>query len=48
MFQYFLLSWYEYTYKLYCCTLNLNNNGTLMNAVVIRSIKYFILDMLNY
>ena len=48
MFQYFLLSCYEYTCILCCCTLNLDNNGTLMNTVVIRSIKYFILDMLNY
>ena len=49
MFQYFRLSCYEYTCTLCCCALNLdNNNGTLMNTVVIRSIKYFILDMLNY
>ena len=47
MFQYFLLSFYKYTCTLCCCTLNLDN-GTLMNTVVIRSIKYFILDMLNY
>ena len=47
MFQYFLLSCCEYTCKLCCCTLNLDNSGTLMNTVVIRSIKYFIIDMLN-
>ena len=41
MFQYFLLSCYEYTCILCCCTLNLDNNGTLMNKLVIRSIKYY-------
>ena len=46
MFQYFLLTCYEYTCKLCCCTLSLDKDGTLMHTVVIGSIKYFILDML--
>ena len=47
MFQYFLLTYYEYTCKMCCCTLNVDNIDTLVyTAVVVHSFKYFILDML--